>query len=193
LRSSVADVLADLAVVFAALEVEWYLFGAQAAIVYGVARLTGDVDVTVRVPDRLPMAAVAGELERCGFRPRISDPAFIDQSRILPFVHEATGLPVDMVLAGPGIEDEFIARAQRRPIDGVEVPVADVTDLIVMKVLAGRPKDIEDVVKLLRVQEGRVSLARARNILAMFEEALAQDDLLPALDQAVARANRKGR
>ncbi len=193
MRSPVADLLADLGLAFAALEVEWYLFGAQAAIVYGVARLTGDVDVTARVPDRLPMAAVVGELEQRGFRPRINDPAFIEQSRVLPFVHEATGLPVDVVLAGPGIEDEFFTRADRRLIDGVAVPVADVTDLVVMKVLAGRPKDIEDVVMLLRVQEAGVDTARARKTLELFESALAQNDLVPALDQAVARAGRKGR
>jgi hypothetical protein len=49
-RSPVAELLADLSRGFAAAGIRWYLFGAQAAIVYGVARLTADVDVTARVP-----------------------------------------------------------------------------------------------------------------------------------------------
>lgn len=47
MRSPVADLLADLARGFERLGMRWYLFGAQAAIVYGVARLTADVDATV--------------------------------------------------------------------------------------------------------------------------------------------------
>lgn len=46
MRSPIADLLAALASAFDTLGMSWYLFGAQAAIVYGVARLTADVDVT---------------------------------------------------------------------------------------------------------------------------------------------------
>ncbi|MGH9159479.1 MAG: nucleotidyltransferase [Vicinamibacteraceae bacterium] len=193
MRSPVADLLADLSSAFAASQVDWYLFGAQAAIVYGVARLTADVDVTVRTPDRLPIASLVESLERSGFLQRIPDPVFAAQSRVLPFVHQATRLPVDVVLAGPGIEDEFLARARRHVIDGVDVPVVDVTDLIVMKVLAGRPKDLEDVVTLLRVQETAVDTRRTLHLLQMLESALAQSDLLPAFEQALARAGSKAK
>ena len=42
--SPVAEVLAALVACFHSLGVRWYLFGAQAAIYHGVARLTADVD-----------------------------------------------------------------------------------------------------------------------------------------------------
>ena len=163
MRSPVADLLADLETALAAIRVEWLLFGAQAAILYGVARLTADVDVTARVPAPLSNRAVVEALALRGFRLRFDDPALAEQSRVLPFVHEATGLPVDVVLAGPGLEDEFFARAESHDIDGVAVRVVNVSDLVVMKILAGRPKDIEDV-------------------------ALGQSDLIPAFASAVVRA-----
>ena len=53
-RSPVADLLADLSAALEALNIPWYLFGAQAAIVYGVARLTADVDVTAQAPANRP-------------------------------------------------------------------------------------------------------------------------------------------
>ena len=190
MRSPVADLLADLGAAMAAVEVEWFLFGAQAAIVYGVARLTADVDVTARVPPRLPNLAVVEAMGHRGFRARFDDLSLVEQHRVLPFVHDATGLPVDVVLAGPGLEDEFFARAVLHDIDGVRVRVADVSDLVVMKVLADRPKDIEDVVTLLRVQKARLDLARVRHALQMLESALGQSDLLPAFDRALARAGR---
>jgi hypothetical protein len=193
MRSPVADLLADLGAAFAGVDVEWFLFGAQAAILYGVARLTGDVDVTARVPAGLGNAALTESLERRGFQRRFDSPALMELGRVLPFLHAATALPVDVVLSGPGLEDEFFAHAIRHDLDGVEVPVVDVSDLIVMKVLAGRSKDVEDVVTLLRVQHARVELARVRRTLQMLESALGQSDLLPALDQALARARSRGR
>ena len=47
-----AELLTDLGRALARLGVRWYLFGAQAAILYGVARLTADVDVTVDLASR---------------------------------------------------------------------------------------------------------------------------------------------
>lgn len=73
LRSPVADLLADLGRAFDALGISWYLFGAQAAIVYGVARLTADVDVTVRAPGS-PTEEWLAALEGHGFARRFTDP-----------------------------------------------------------------------------------------------------------------------
>jgi hypothetical protein len=190
MRSPVADLLADLGTALAAVHVEWFLFGAQAAIVYGVARLTADVDVTARAPAGLPSRALVGPLEPLGFRLRFGDPLIVDEGRVLPFVHDPTGLPVDVVLAGPGLEDEFFARAVLRDIDGVAIRVVEVSDLVVMKVLADRPKDIEDVVTLLRIQAAHIDLARVRRTLQLLESALGQSDLIPALDRALVRAER---
>lgn len=64
-------------------------------------------------------------------------------------------------------------------VAGVEVPVASATHLVVLKVLAGRGKDLEDVAALLAT--GSVDLAAARSLLAELEEALGQSDLLPRL------------
>ena len=51
--SPVAELLRDLASSLDALGIRWYVFGAQAAIVHGAARLTADVDVTVLLPTGL--------------------------------------------------------------------------------------------------------------------------------------------
>ncbi|HEY5617144.1 MAG TPA: hypothetical protein VIK60_04325 [Vicinamibacterales bacterium] len=64
MRSPVAELLADLATALDEAGVAWYLFGAQAAILHGAARLTADVDVTVRWPDAQPNEALVARLER---------------------------------------------------------------------------------------------------------------------------------
>jgi hypothetical protein len=179
-RSPVADLLADLARAFDARGIPWYLFGAQAAIVYGVARLTADVDVTAHVP--------AGDvtwieaIESHGFERRFRDARFALQSRVIPVVHRTSGLPVDIVLAGPGLEEQFLERAVTHSIDGVAVPVIDVSDLVVLKVLAGRPKDLDDLAALMRTNGARLDERRVRALLGDLEAALGQSDLLRTFD-----------
>src|SRR5215470_14817091 len=48
-RSPAAVVLAALAEVAQQRKLRWYLFGAQAVAVYGVARTSADVDVTIEL------------------------------------------------------------------------------------------------------------------------------------------------
>ena len=78
-------------------------------------------------------------------------------------VHVPSGFPLDLVLASPGLDEEFLARARWLDLGGVEAPVVSVEDLVVMKVLAGRRKDLEDVRGVLAAQGDLVeSGARAR-------------------------------
>ena len=185
--SAVADLLGDLAEALNTAHVDWYLFGAQAAILHGAARLTADVDVTVRLPDAMSNEALAQALEHHRFRRRIVDPRFTERTRVIPFVHTLTALPLDIVLAGPGIEDQFFDRAQSRDVEGTIVRLASPEDLIVMKLLAGRPKDVEDVTAIVAAYGDRLETDYIERTLTLLEDALAQNDLLPAFQQIRAR------
>ena len=70
--------------------------------------------------------------------------------------------------------------------------MVDVSDLVVLKVLAARAKDLEDVATILRVQRGRIDDVRVRHVLAMLETALGQSDLLSAFERLQAAARRHG-
>jgi hypothetical protein len=188
MRSPVADLLADLAGALDGAGVRWFLFGAQAAILHGAARLTADVDVTVRLPPALSNVALVDALERHRFRRRIADPLFTETTRVLPLVHLPTALPVDVVLAGPGIEDQFFDRVQVREIGTVKVPVASPEDIVVMKVLAGRPKDVDDVIAITAAYGQELDRVYIEATLNALEHALSQSDLLPAWYQIVARS-----
>lgn len=159
----------------------WYLFGAQAVIAHGVPRLSADVDVTLamRVDD---VPGFVSEMQREGFDLLVADAEFVQRTRVLPFAHRATGMPLDVVLAGSGLEEDFLDRAQPIEIAGAIVPLIHAEDLIIAKILAGRPKDMEDVRALWRIRGGELDEARIRNVLTLLEEALSQSDLLPAFD-----------
>lgn len=177
--SGVPEALAALAAALPGLCDGWYLFGAQAVQVWGLPRLSVDVDVTVRLGSGDALSLVDG-LRGAGFDLRVPDAEdFVRRTRVLPFVHRPTRVPVDVVLAGPGPEEEFLSRARLVRIADADVPVISPEDLVVTKILAGRPKDLEDVRGILRCQE-RLDEARIRDLLSLLEEALGQSDLLPA-------------
>lgn len=192
MRSALAEALAALARVLEKLEAPWYLFGAQAALLYGAARLTADVDVTVQLGDR-QTAELVRALEKAGFRLRVRDVGeFVARTRVLPIVHRRSAMPVDLVLAGQGLEERFFRRRRRRMIDGVRVPVASPEDMVVMKVLAGRGKDEDDAVAILAAQR-KLNLAQVRKTVIALERALDQSDLSPRFEALLVRARRRRR
>jgi len=182
LGSPVVELLRDFGRALEPSGTRWYLFGAQAAILYGSTRLSADVDVTVDLgaepADGLVRALAAG-----GFRLRVPDTGgFVERTRVLPFVHAGTGFPLDVVLAGPGIEEQFFARARTLTVEATPIIVASPEDLIVMKILADRAKDAEDVRAVMRAKRASLDVALIRSTLALLESALDQSDLLPAFE-----------
>lgn len=157
--------------------VRWYVFGAEAVNLYGFPRRTADLDVTIDLQERDPMDFVSA-LQKAGFLPRFPDEEFIRSTRVIPVVHRATGLPVDLVLAGPGLEQLFLDRAGPQRIAGTEIPVIAPEHLVITKLLAGRPKDLEDVRELLALRRDTLDDAHITELLIEIEQALGRSDLL---------------
>lgn len=188
MQPSATELLRKLAPVLRSLHVRWYVFGAQAVIVHGFIRQTADVDVTVEVtPEQLPGMVEA--LRSSGFVLRVEEDVegFIARTRVLPLVDERTGFALDVVLAGPGLEEGFLDRAIEVEAGGVRFPVISVEDLIVVKILAGRAKDLEDVRGVLLRSRQTLALDEVRRRLRELEQLLDQSDLVPELEALLAR------
>jgi hypothetical protein len=185
--SADTEIYAALTCAFGALGIRWYVFGAQAAILYGAVRFTEDVDVTVEIANRSHHVLVDA-LKLQGFELRVDDESFIEQTRVLPLFHRPTETPVDIVLAGPGIEELFLEGRVEIDVDGIMVPVARAEDIAVMKILSARTKDLEDVVAIIRTQGSSFDDNRVRWLLGLLEQALGQSDLLPIFERYRQRA-----
>ncbi len=181
-----SELLADLASALDSVRASWYVFGAQAALVWGRPRLTTDVDVTVR------FGAATEDLVRTlqahGFILRIeATDTFIAQTRVLPMEHAASGLALDLVLSGPGLEDLFLDRVVHVDVAGTRVPFISPEDLIATKILAGRSKDIEDVRGVLSERGDRLDIDRILETLTLLDQALGQSDLRSAFENEFRR------
>ena len=189
MASFLTELFNNLGAVFNRTSAQWYVFGAQAAIVHGAARLTADVDITVMLGNQ-PIENLIQVLKEEGFDVCVPDVLIlVEHSRVLPVIHSKSKIPVDIVLGGPGLEEQFMQRAQQHDLDGVMVPIAISEDVIAMKILAGREKDLADALAIIMAQGKRLDLFTIRSTLELLEKALDRGDLLRTLDELIHRGN----
>ena len=189
----VAELLGALAPILESFGGRWYVFGAQAVIHWGRPRLTGDVDVTAHLEPEDPAALVTA-MRDAGFDLRVSDvDDFVRRTRVLPFLHRATDIPLDLVLACPGLEEEFARDAVKVGVAGTLVPFISAADLVVTKILAGRPKDLDDVRGVILAQGENLDEKRIRYRLRQIETVLDQSDLTPVFEAQMKAARSQRR
>ena len=167
------DLLVGLARELDAAEVPYMVIGGQAVLLYGEPRLTADVDVTLGIaPDRLP--DVLGVVERLGLHPLVEPERFVSETLVLPCSDSADERRVDFVFSFAGYERAAIARATTVEIQGTQVRFASAEDLVILKLVAGRPRDVEDVRGILLRQPG-LDAGTVRQWLAEFDAALGME------------------
>lgn len=187
----IAEQLRRIAAALKPLGVRWYVFGAQAVIAAGAVRTTADIDITT---EDVPVERLRSALKKAGFSLRKGIDGvdeLIEHHRILPLEH-ASGLQLDVVRAGPGPEQEMLDRLIHRKVGRALIPFVSTDDLLVLKVLAGRDKDLEDVRALLRGRSPEIHVETVRMRLAELE-ALLDDSTLVALFERLREESEPGR
>lgn len=144
----------DITQVLESLGIEYAVIGGIANAIWGEPRATIDVDVTVFVREEdLPTTVPA---IGAGFRPAISDPlAFVQQTRVLP-LDTADGVRIDVIFALLPFELDAIRRACAVSIAGRMVNVVTAEDLVLMKIISERPRDVSDAEAILRRRSGEL-------------------------------------
>jgi len=67
-------------------------------------------------------AAFVRDMDESGFDLRVDDvEEFVARTSVLPFVHRRTKMPLDVVLGGSGLEEQFADRARQADVGGIEV------------------------------------------------------------------------
>lgn len=157
--------------------IAYMVIGGQAVLLYGEPRLTKDIDITLGAGlDRL--ADVLALAEKAGLKPLVSPETFTRQTMVLPCEDPATGIRVDFVFSFSPYERQAMERVRRVRIGAADVCFASLEDVIIHKIIAGRPRDLEDVRAML-LKNPSVDLTYTRRWLREFSEALSE----PFLDR----------
>ncbi len=152
------------------------LIGGVAASLQGQARATEDIDALLRLDERtldrfLDLAMAQG------FKPRIPDAvAFAKRSAVLLLEHETSRVGVDLTICRLPFDSEAIDRAQSIVIEDLRFSVVAPEDLIVMKAIAHRPQDLQDIQAVVRANP-QLDVKRIRVQVQEFAKALEMPEL----------------
>lgn len=151
-------------------DIPYMIIGGQAVLLHGEPRLTRDIDVTLGVnTDRLDNLIAA--IEELPLRPLPEDiMSFVGQTMVLPAVDEASGIRVDFIFSFMPYEAEAIRRATKVMVLDQGVSFAAPEDIVVHKIFAGRPRDIEDARSIL-LKNPEIDLSYIRDWLKEFDAA----------------------
>jgi len=162
------------------------IVGGVAVAIVGRPRITDDIDAVVLAEHTDPKDLLADAIAH-GFAPRRPDAAeFARESRVLQLKHAADGILVDVALGILPFEREMIDRAKYAPVGGVQIPVATPEDLIVMKILAYRGKDVADIESILDAN-AKVDLRRVRYWAQMMSAGLESPEIIERLNELLSR------
>lgn len=158
------------------------IIGAIAASLLSTPRFTSDLDATILLDlDDLPTLLV--EASKLGIEPRIDDAAgFARRSHVLLLRHSASKIDIDLSLGLLPFEVEMVERSQLLEINAKRIRLPTPEDLIIMKAVAGRPKDLEDI-RAIATTHPNLDRERIHSWLDQFAEALEKPGLWQEIEE----------
>jgi hypothetical protein len=140
--------LADAIAMLESRSIACAVIGGLAVSLRGQPRMTVDVDLVIAT-DLEATLRLAQELPGTAFDPLFAGvEEVVNAAFILPLRHRTTGVRVDLAIGLSGFEREAISRASRIEIGETAAPV--------VKALAGRPQDEQDIRGIVDLHGNRI-------------------------------------
>jgi predicted nucleotidyltransferase len=162
------------------------IIGGVAASILGKPRLTADADAMLLLSiEDIPLLIAQAEQE--GLVPRLPDvEEFARRSRVILLRHDESGIDVDISLGLLPFEVEAVERSQEYDIGSLQVRLPTPEDLIILKAVAHRPKDMLDIEAVITAQEN-LDTDRILFWVQQFAELLEMPELLTELENMMQR------
>ena len=121
------------------------VIGGQAVLFYGEPRMTRDIDITLGLSPE-ETNKVLDLIEECGLNVLVDNPLeFARETMVLPACDIESPVRVDFIFSLSEYEKEAMKRTVPVKILGEMIRFVSPEDLIIHKLVAGRPRDIEDI------------------------------------------------
>ena len=153
------------------------IIGGTAVSILGKARYTEDLDAMflLSVQD---IPRLLEEAKEEGIEPRIDNVVeFAKKNRVMLLKHAITGTNIDISLGALPFEQEMVERSVVHQIDEtLKIRLPTPEDLIIMKAIAHRPKDLEDI-RTIAEKYQTLDIQRIERWVKAFAGVLEQPDL----------------
>jgi len=152
------------------------IIGGHAVILYSEPRFTRDIDITLGVGSSAAKE-IAGLAKSMGLTVLVKNiQSFADKTMVLPVINNKSGIRVDFIFSNSAYEKQALKRVTVKKMDMVKIKYASAEDIIIHKVIAGRPRDIEDIEGILKHYKN-LDNKYIRKHLKEFDEGLSADYL----------------
>jgi predicted nucleotidyltransferase len=184
------DLIARIAKELKNADLAYMIIGGQAVLLYGMPRMTKDIDITLGVDighlesALLAFGAMGLEIIPKDYR------SFAEKTSVLPTKDPGSGIRVDFIFSFTPYERQAISRSRAVLIKGTKVMFASAEDVIIHKIFAGRPRDIEDVRSIL-LKNPDLDRTYIRKWLSEFETSPEKKGLTKAFEEALEKAGGK--
>ena len=178
------DLIARIARELKRADLPYMIIGGQAVLLYGTPRMTKDIDITLGVDighlESILPALDAMDLEIIpeDFR------SFAEKTSVLPTRDSGSGIRVDFIFSFTPYERQAISRSRAVLLSGTNVMFASAEDVIIHKIFAGRPRDLEDVRSIL-LKSPDLDRAYIRKWLSEFEKSPEKKGLTRTFEEAL--------
>lgn len=163
------------------------IIGGIAVSMLSKPRTTKDLDAVAWLPGPEAWPAFLADGERHGIVPRIPDALnFALRSRVLLLLHEGSGIPIDLSLGAIPFEENAVRRAVQTDVGGLRVPLPTPENLLVMKAVAHRARDMADIESILSAHP-RIDEAWVVSTVREFAEVLEAPELVTDLEALLRR------
>ncbi len=168
------DVLAPLDELFRHEQIKYAVIGGYAVAVWGEVRATRDIDLLCSAADLGPLVAALARADMHYERRTgdLDDP--VSEVVKIDLSSEHGAYVIDVLAGIRGAPRGIVERARQVTLEGLVLPVASPEDTVVLKLLAGSHRDVDDALGIIRVQAGRLDLTLLQD--------LCPPDLKSALD-----------
>ncbi|MEK6528411.1 MAG: nucleotidyltransferase [Nitrospirota bacterium] len=150
-------------------KIPYMIIGGQAVLLYGTPRLTKGIDIILGVStDR--MADIVRLCRSAKFKilpENYKD--FVSKTFVLPVKDKVSEIRIDFIFSFTPYEHQAIARSKKVKIGSVSVNFASVEDVIIHKIFAGRPRDIEDTKNII-LKNSKMNIIYIKKWLSEFEK-----------------------
>jgi len=186
------SVLRDLVAWLEAKRVQGLIIGGVAASILGRPRVTRDVDALVLIDEKDWNRFLTAGTE-FGFVARVTNPLdFARKAKVLLVRHKPSGIDVDVTFGALPFEKEAITNAVWVNIRGVRLPLPTAEDLIIMKAVAHRPRDLADIESIMDAHQ-KLNLRKIRRWVREFSTVVEIPEIFNDLEKILVRGRKQKR
>ncbi|MGB5873674.1 MAG: DUF6036 family nucleotidyltransferase [Bacteroidota bacterium] len=126
-------------------DIPYMVIGGQAVLLHGEPRLTRDISITLGA-DNSALNTLLELVRAVGLQVAVEDvDKFVRETNVLPVADQATGVRIGLIFSFMEYERQAMGRAVAVEMEDTSVRFAAVEDLVIHKLIAGRPRDSEDI------------------------------------------------